>query len=71
MSATTTMADRPFTTPALLDQQQVAHILGVSPRTLEDWRMMNQGPGYLKLGYRTVRYEQSAIEAFIKGARRG
>lgn len=70
MSATAT-TDRPSTTPALLDQHQVAHILGVSPRTLEDWRVTGHGPDFVKLSYRTVRYELAAIEAFIKGARRG
>ncbi|SIT72493.1 AlpA family transcriptional regulator [Microbacterium sp. RU33B] len=71
MTAKASMTNRPSDPPALLDQHQVAHLLGVSSRTLEDWRMMSQGPSFLKLGYRTVRYELSAIETFIKGARRG
>jgi DNA-binding transcriptional regulator YiaG len=56
--------------PALLDQQQVAAILGVSPRTLEDWRMKRRGPDWLPLSYRTVRYEPAAIQAYIEVVRR-
>lgn len=57
--------------PALLTQQEVAKLLGVSRRTLEDWRLTKTGPAFLKLGYRTVRYTADDVRAFIQGARRG
>ena len=68
---TNSVASRPSILPALLDQAQVADILGVSPRTLEDWRCCGTGPAFLKLSYRVVRYEHGAVEAFMKEARHG
>jgi hypothetical protein len=35
----------------------------ISPRTLERWRWLKQGPGYLKIGGRVV-YRFEDIEAF-------
>lgn len=39
---------------------QAAELLGVSPRTLEDWRYRGCGPSYRKLG-RSVRYLKSQV----------
>lgn len=42
--------------------RQAASRLGVSPRTLEHWRLTGGGPAYLKLGG-AVRYaEQDLLE---------
>ncbi|MFH5927379.1 helix-turn-helix transcriptional regulator [Roseomonas xinghualingensis] len=46
-----------------LHQNEVAHRWGISPRTLERWRWLGQGPVYLKLGG-TVVYRLEDIEAF-------
>lgn len=46
-----------------LHQNEVAHRWGISPRTLERWRWLGQGPIYLKLGG-TVVYRLEDIEAF-------
>jgi hypothetical protein len=46
-----------------LNQVQVARRWSLSPRTLERWRWLKQGPRYLKLGGRAV-YRLEDIEAF-------
>ena len=44
--------------------------LGISPRTLEDWRLRGGGPVFRKLGRRLVRYVRDDLEAFIEDAAR-
>lgn len=48
----------------LLNQDKVAEILGVSPKTLEYWRWKNLGPRFIKVG-KLVRYLESDIQGFI------
>jgi predicted DNA-binding transcriptional regulator AlpA len=51
--------------PNLLDQKQVAEILGKSESWCERSRWRGDGPAYRKIG-RHVRYELSDVLAFIK-----
>lgn len=54
----------------LLDQKQAAHLLGLSPRTMEAWRLTaGGGPHYIKVGGR-VRYRRSDLEAWLDTRRR-
>jgi hypothetical protein len=46
-----------------LGQNELARRWNISPRTLERWRWLNQGPRYLKLGGR-VAYRLEDVEAF-------
>ena len=46
-----------------LNQIALARRWGISPRTLERWRWLRQGPVYLKLGCRVV-YRLGDIESF-------
>lgn len=46
-----------------LNQKQLAERWGISPKTLERWRWLGQGPKFLKLGGRIV-YRLEDIEAF-------
>jgi predicted DNA-binding transcriptional regulator AlpA len=48
--------------PVLLSQRQAAEYLGVSPRTLERWRVTGDGPSYIKLGRRVAYRECDLIE---------
>jgi excisionase family DNA binding protein len=50
----------------LLAPQEVADILGVQVSTLVRWRRLKQGPPYVRVGHRTVRYQPEAIEAWMK-----
>ena len=53
------MTDR----PAHLNQVQLARRWQLSPRTLERWRWLGQGPAFLKLGGRIV-YRLDDVETF-------
>lgn len=51
----------------LLTQDEAAALLSLSPITLEKWRGLRKGPPYVRLGSRTVRYQQEALSAWIAG----
>jgi hypothetical protein len=46
-----------------LNQTQLSRRWSISPRTLERWRWLKQGPDYVRVGGRIV-YRLSDIEAF-------
>jgi hypothetical protein len=46
-----------------LNQVELSRRWNISPRTLERWRWLKQGPGYLKIGGRVV-YRMSDVELF-------
>lgn len=50
---------------ALLDEKELSALLRLSVKTLKNWRSLGQGPTYVKLGKRAVRYHASAVQAFI------
>lgn len=49
----------------LLTTDAVAEILGVSTRTVEDWRLDEIGPPVTRLGRRTIRYRSDQLVAWI------
>ena len=53
----------------LLTERQASVRLGLSVRTLQKWRLLGQGPCYLKLG-QAVRYDPDDLETFVQAARR-
>lgn len=46
-----------------LSEREAAAKLGLSPRTLQDWRRRSCGPAFLKLGKR-VAYHPNDLDAF-------
>jgi hypothetical protein len=54
----------------LLTEVETAQLLGVSPRTLQNWRRTGRGPVHVRLGG-LVRYAPADVEAFIAASRRG
>jgi hypothetical protein len=50
-------------TEQFIDQKQLARRWAMSPRTLERWRWLRQGPVYFKLGGKVV-YRLADIESF-------
>jgi predicted site-specific integrase-resolvase len=48
----------------LYETTQLAEQLHVSPRTIEGWRVMGQGPAFVKAGHRVL-YRKSAIERWL------
>jgi predicted DNA-binding transcriptional regulator AlpA len=49
----------------LLNQNEVAVILCLSPKTLEYYRWKGGGPEYVKVG-KLARYRESAVQAYIE-----
>ncbi len=49
----------------LLDPQAVAVRLGVSPKTLERWRATGEGPRFVRVSRKVVRYRRVDLETFI------
>ena len=50
----------------LLKDCAVASMLGVSTRTLKDWRRKKTGPKYVAIGRNTVRYRVGDVREFIQ-----
>ena len=53
--------------PTLLNQQQLATLLGLSERTLERWRSEQLGPPFIRLvGLGSVRYRKVDIDQWLE-----
>lgn len=52
-------------TLGLLTQDELAHVLEVTPDTLREWRRLKQGPDFVKTG-KNVMYRHSDVLAWIK-----
>lgn len=50
---------------ALLTEHDVAHIASLSVATVRRWRILRQGPKYLKIGA-AVRYRPEDISAWLE-----
>jgi predicted DNA-binding transcriptional regulator AlpA len=48
----------------LLNEHDVVRITGLSVATVRRWRLLRQGPKYLKIGA-AVRYQPSSISEFL------
>lgn len=60
-------------TPALLaarrlSEREAGEYLGLSQRTLQEWRLKRQGPAYLKLG-RRIAYDVADLDTFMSANR--
>jgi predicted DNA-binding transcriptional regulator AlpA len=53
------------TLEALLNEHDVAHLTGLSLASVRRWRLLRQGPKYLKLGA-AVRYKTEDISAWLE-----
>ena len=66
------------TNQGLLSEREAAKVLGVSPATLERWRLQGHSgekarapvPLFIRLGARAVRYDPDDLAAFIDAHRR-
>ncbi len=50
---------------ALLNEFEVAHLTGMSIGSVRRWRILGQGPKYLKL-LKAVRYKPEDVSAWIE-----
>jgi excisionase family DNA binding protein len=58
------MATVPSNTGHLFNEHQVAEMLSVSVSTVRRWRLLRQGPRFLKLGS-AVRYRREDMDAWL------
>jgi len=47
-----------------LSERDAASFLGITQRTLQDWRLNRRGPAYIKLG-RRIAYDRADLERFL------
>ncbi len=50
---------------ALIDEREVARVMSMSLASVRRWRIVGQGPKYLKIGS-SVRYKSEDVRAFIE-----
>ena len=48
-----------------MTERQAASLLGVSPRSLQRWRVSGDGPKFSKVGRRKVLYRERDISSYI------
>jgi len=58
------MAALPNSLGRLLNEHEVAALLGVAVATIRRWRLIRQGPKYIKVGA-MVRYKPEDLEAWL------
>lgn len=49
--------------------KQVSELCGVTPKTLYQWRRRQEGPPYVKMGGKCVRYLTHEFEAWFENQR--
>jgi len=49
----------------LLSQKRVATMLSVTPRALEAWRVRGDGPSFIRISSRCIRYRRQDVEAWL------
>ncbi len=49
----------------LLPPKSVATLLGLTPRALEAWRQRGDGPAFIRISKRCVRYRREDVEAWL------
>lgn len=65
-SANSTQAPSTIADTILRNEVQAAAFLGVSPRALQKWRVTGQGPQYLRLSARCIRYSQAELDRWVE-----
>lgn len=53
-----------------MDTKQAADYIGIHEVTLKNWRRMNRGPKFYKVGPRRVRYKKADVEAWLNDTAR-
>ncbi len=49
----------------LLNEHAAAELLGVSVATVRRWRLLRQGPKFIRVGAASVRYRQTDLADYI------
>jgi predicted DNA-binding transcriptional regulator AlpA len=59
------MATANNTLETLLNEHDVAHVTGLSVASVRRWRLLRQGPKYLKIGA-AVRYKAEDVSVWLE-----
>lgn len=51
---------------SLMNQGEAATYLGLSARTLENWRLKGGGPAFVRMSHRCVRYRLEALNLWLQ-----
>ncbi|MBT5566725.1 MAG: helix-turn-helix domain-containing protein [Rhodospirillaceae bacterium] len=51
---------------SLVNENIAAEYLGLSPRTLQNWRVRGGGPLFVRISNRSIRYRLSDIQDWIE-----
>ncbi len=51
-----------------LSERDAASFLGITQRTLQDWRLNRRGPAFIRLG-RRIAYDRGDLEQFLAANR--
>jgi predicted DNA-binding transcriptional regulator AlpA len=51
----------------LLTDVELAALYGVSLQTVRNWRWTGEGPRWVRVGARCIRYRAADVQAFIEG----
>ena len=52
--------------PILLTEKEAGKILGFSIRTLQKWRIEGQGPPFIRVSARAIRYRREDLDQWIE-----
>ena len=52
--------------PLLLTETEAGKIIGFSPRTLQRWRVDGNGPKFLRISPRAIRYLREDLDEWIR-----
>jgi hypothetical protein len=55
----------------LADERETARFLRISSACLRRWRARGEGPPWLRVGERLVRYDLAAVQHWLKGQTEG
>lgn len=50
---------------SLLDERQVARLIGMSVASLRRWRLLHRGPKFLRVGGSAVRYRPEDLASWL------
>lgn len=59
------MATANNTDDALVNEHHVARLFGVSVATVRRWRLLGQGPRFVKVSGAAVRYRPQDLQAYL------
>lgn len=50
----------------LLNEQDAARYLNLTPRTLQNWRHVGGGPPFIRISARAVRYDPRDLDSWLQ-----